>query len=67
MRYTITQAELCEAIQLYLNERVLKRPVTITKVERTNTGGYTLDLDDVAAEDDQEQVSVAARAAGITS
>lgn len=33
MEYKMTQDELCEAIQLYLNEQVLKRPVKITSVD----------------------------------
>lgn len=63
MKYTITQAELCEAVQLYLNERVLKRPVTIKRVERANTADYTVDLVEVNALDDQQQVAPEAREA----
>lgn len=70
MKYTITQAELCEAVQLYLNERVLKRPVTITKVETNQPisgRSYAVELKAIGeafAEDDQQQVAPEAREAG---
>jgi len=63
MKYHITQGELCEAVQLYLNERVLKRPVKITKVEKADAKHYGIELETVTAEDDQEQVAADAREA----
>jgi hypothetical protein len=69
VKYSITQAELCEAVQLYLNERVLKRPVTVTKVETEMPNGrsYGVSLKPIEAaiaEDDQQQVAPEARDAG---
>ena len=33
MKYEMSQAELKEAVQHYLNDKVLKRPVTVQTVE----------------------------------
>ena len=61
MEYKMTQGELCEAIQLYLNEQVLKRPVKILTVKPIGypkpTTGSDLALE-ITAFDDQEQVQV---------
>lgn len=39
MRYEMSQAELIEAVQFYLNEKVLKRSVTVKAVKpRENSG-----------------------------
>jgi hypothetical protein len=37
---SMNQAEMCNAIQTYLNEHVLKTPVTVTAVNPEKTSGY---------------------------
>lgn len=57
MQYDMTQAELIEAVQYYLNEQVLKRPVKVSKVEpregKKMGVNYTLH---VIVTDDQEHM-----------
>lgn len=58
MKYDMSQAELIEAVQFYMNEKILKRPVKVTSVspqekDRSMTRGYVLH---VTVEDDQEHL-----------
>lgn len=57
MRYDMSQAELKEAVEFYLNQKVLKRLVKITSVEpqdKRDLGiGYVLH---VTVTDDQEHI-----------
>ena len=57
MQYDMSQAELIEAVQFYLNERILKRPVTIKRVEPRDAKklgiGYVLH---VTVTDDQQHM-----------
>lgn len=57
MQYEMSQAELIEAVQFYLNERVLKRPVKVSKVaqqkEKSGSVQYALH---VVVTDDQEHM-----------
>lgn len=39
MQYEMSQAELIEAVEFYLNEKVLKRPVNVTQVRGSEDGG----------------------------
>lgn len=58
MRYQLSQAELIEAVQHYLNEKVLKRPVTVTSVKPSDDsrlGGINPVLH-VTVDDDLAQV-----------
>lgn len=59
VEYKMTQAELCQAVQLYLNEQVLHRPVEIVSVKPIGypkpTQGSDLALSIVAL-DNQNQI-----------
>lgn len=57
MRYEMSQAELIEAVQFYLNERVLRRPIKVSKVaqqeKKHGTVAYALH---VVVTDDQDHM-----------
>lgn len=62
MRYEISQAELREAIQYYLNEKVLQRPVEVKSVSPVNDSPHNRYGDinyvlHVVVEDTQAHVS----------
>lgn len=66
MRYDMSQAELIEAVQFYLNEKVLKRPVNVTSVKPQDNNRQQLGINyvlHVTVTDDGEQVPEEIRAA----
>jgi hypothetical protein len=53
----MSQAELIEAVQFYLNEKVLKRPVKVTSVKEDGGSRSTVNhVLHVVVEDDQEHL-----------
>lgn len=57
MKYEMSQAELIEAVQFYLNERVLKRPVTVSSVEPRDKKSLGINyVLHVTVIDDQEHI-----------
>lgn len=59
MKYKLTQAELCEAVEQYLNKTVLSRPVRISTVIQVTHPAHRKGSDvalEVEATDDQSQV-----------
>jgi len=57
MRYEMSQAELIEAVQFYLNQKVLKRPVTVSKVEPRDKSKLGINyMLHVTVTDDQEHI-----------
>lgn len=59
MKYDMSQAELIEAVEFYLNERVLKRPVKVSQVKPSDerkTAGINYVLH-VTVTDTQEHIA----------
>jgi hypothetical protein len=65
MRYHMSQAELKEAIQYYLNEEILREPVTVKNVEPKDKKALGINyVLHVVVSDDQRHIDEQLRAVG---
>lgn len=59
MKYKLSQAELQKAVEYYLNEKVLREPITVSAVEPSDKGDRKLGINyvlHVTVTDDQSHL-----------